>query len=151
MVHGVSSAPSEGCSAPGQAQQALPEQHLLTVDTAAGPRGAVLRIPAELRVPTGSTDPAPLLVSLHPFTQGAEQWEQYSGLAEAALARGYAVLSPTGGECRTGALRRGATEWHPAPRRGRPNLHGLRERHPVDRNPLSTTHRSHTHLERTDR
>lgn len=40
----------------------------------------------------------PLLLSLHPFTSSALDWEHYSGLAEAAAGRGYAVLSPTGSQ-----------------------------------------------------
>lgn len=54
---------------------------------------------ATLRVPeTSSRVPAPLLISLHPFTMDSSGWEQYSGLAEAAVERGYVVLSPEGSQ-----------------------------------------------------
>ena len=42
--------------------------------------------------------PAPLLVSLHPFVMGSGPWEEYSGLAAAARARGYEVLTPPGSD-----------------------------------------------------
>lgn len=52
----------------------------------------MLRLPDEVR------SPAPLLVSLHPFSLGANAWESYSGLAEAAAGRGYVVVSPEGSQ-----------------------------------------------------
>ena len=40
----------------------------------------------------------PLLVSLHPFSLDAATWESLSGLADAAVGRGYVAVSPLGSE-----------------------------------------------------
>jgi polyhydroxybutyrate depolymerase len=40
----------------------------------------------------------PLLVSLHPFTLDPANWEELSGLADAAVARGYVVVTPLGSQ-----------------------------------------------------
>lgn len=57
-------------------------------------RWALLTIPESYRPGT----PAPLLVSLHPFTFDPFAWEAYSGLAAAAASRGYVVVSPRGSD-----------------------------------------------------
>ena len=53
---------------------------------------------AKLFAPTSvdPTQPAPLLVSLHPFLLGADAWEDYSKLAQTAAERGYYALLPEG-------------------------------------------------------
>jgi polyhydroxybutyrate depolymerase len=83
--------PSTGCTAP--AADALPvgRSHL-QVPWQGGTRGAYVD------VPTPGTEPSPLLVSLHPFSLGAAQWEAYSGLAAAGTARGYVVITPQGSD-----------------------------------------------------
>jgi polyhydroxybutyrate depolymerase len=86
-VPGVEVAPSSGCALPEPGWPA--GASVVTLST----RGTTRR--AELRVPEGP-GPFPLLFSLHPFTQGPGPWEAYSGLADAAVARGYVVASPTG-------------------------------------------------------
>ena len=63
-----------------------------TVVTAMG-RSSRLIAPAVV-----NGEPAPLLVSLHPFVLGPTEWEAYSGLAAAASERGYWVLTPRGSE-----------------------------------------------------
>ncbi len=82
-------APSAGCEtgpglSPGRSTISLAWQGLA--------RRAVLDVPNP--VPAV----APVLVSLHPFSVGAEGWESYSALAAQATARGYVVLTPTGSD-----------------------------------------------------
>lgn len=91
MDAAVDVAPSAGC---GLAESASGTEGLV-VDVRGAARRATLRIP-DTAGPGIVAKPAPLLVSLHPFTMGASAWEQYSGLADAALARGYVVVSPEG-------------------------------------------------------
>lgn len=88
-VPGVEVAPSSGCAL------AEPGHPLGASVVTLSIGGAARR--AELRVPEGP-GPHPLLFSLHPFTQGPGPWEAYSGLAQAAVARGYVVASPTGSD-----------------------------------------------------
>lgn len=57
-------------------------------------RRAILTVPDDY-TPARSH---PLLVSLHPFTLAPEIWEAYSGLAAAAAARGYIVVTPLGSD-----------------------------------------------------
>lgn len=88
-------APSAGCSGTAHAPGA--SEVNIVVDGRA--RRATLRVPEiSSRAPDQSGNPARLLVSLHPFTMGSRAWEQYSGLAEAAVGRGYVVVSPDGSE-----------------------------------------------------
>ncbi|MEZ5238216.1 MAG: PHB depolymerase family esterase [Microthrixaceae bacterium] len=93
-------APSAGCtSAPYGEAQAPGTTSSITLVSGGVTRRSLLSLPA---APSGDPGagprPAPLLVSLHPFTLDAPVWEGYSGLAEAATARGYVVLSPTGSD-----------------------------------------------------
>ena len=89
IVSGQAVAPSAGCStAPGLA----PGRSTVTIAWQGLARTATVDVPA-----TGS-GPRPLLVSLHPFALGPEAWEAYSGLAAAAVARGYVVLTPLGSD-----------------------------------------------------
>lgn len=84
-------APSAGCHGPA----ALPAgDQTLQVPVGAGTRAALASIPAAAT----QGEAVPVLVSLHPFSVTADGWEQYSGLAEAAAARGYLVLSPFGSQ-----------------------------------------------------
>ena len=85
---GIEVAPSSGCES-GQRPPA--GRSVLRMPTPQGTRSALLD------VPTGAgEEPLPLLVSLHPFSVGAEAWDGYSGLAAAATARGYLVVTPEG-------------------------------------------------------
>jgi polyhydroxybutyrate depolymerase len=89
IVAGVDSAPSAGCDAAAT----LPEgRSVLRLPFNGGTRTAILD------VPTPSADPAPLLLSLHPFTVGPDGWDTYSGLSAAATGRGYLVATPLGSE-----------------------------------------------------
>ena len=93
IVIGVDVAPSDG-SAPRSTDRAPRRGRATSLDV--DRRGH--HPGAELRVPDGS-GPHPLLMSLHPFTSGAARpGRHYSGLAEAAVARGYVVASPTGSQ-----------------------------------------------------
>jgi polyhydroxybutyrate depolymerase len=58
-----------------------------------GSRYAILDVPT-----TPSATPRPVLVSLHPFALGPDTWDAYSGLAAAAVARGYVVVTPLGSD-----------------------------------------------------
>lgn len=90
-VADVDVAPSSGCSSEG----GLPAGHsALTVQVGAGQRTARIDVPASA---TGDT-PAPILVSLHPFSVNGAGWEGYSKLAAGAVARGYVVITPTGSQ-----------------------------------------------------
>ena len=90
-VTGVQVAPSAGCSTPG----GLPEgRSTITVAVGSGQRGARIDVPAAA---TG-TEPAPVLVSLHPFSVNGAGWEGYSRLAQDAVARGYVVITPNGSQ-----------------------------------------------------
>ncbi len=89
IVPGQDVAPSAGCTTgsglpPGRTTVTLAWQGFARTAT--------------LDVPSTGTGPRPLLVSLHPFALGPDAWEAYSGLAAAAVARGYVVLTPLGSE-----------------------------------------------------
>lgn len=88
-VAGVAVAPSTGCDLVASTYPVGATAVTLSIG------GATRR--ADLRIPAGE-GPHPLLMSLHPFTLGAGPWEAYSGLADAAVARGYVVASPTGSD-----------------------------------------------------
>ncbi len=91
QVPGAGMVPSAGCAlAPPDAP--LTEQRTVEVDGTH--RIARVSVPA----PATTDGPLPLLLSLHPFATTAADWEQYSGLAAAATARGYVVVTPTGSE-----------------------------------------------------
>lgn len=82
-------APSAGCTTgsfltPGRSTVSIAWQGLA--------RQAILHVPAP------RPGPAPVLVSLHPFSLGPEGWESYSALAANAAARGYVVLTPLGSD-----------------------------------------------------
>jgi len=66
----------------------------LTVPVGAGQRSARIDIPAAATAGA----PAPVLVSLHPFSTTGGAWESYSGLAAAAFDRGYVVITPSGSQ-----------------------------------------------------
>jgi polyhydroxybutyrate depolymerase len=84
-------APSAGCTTEG----GLPAGHSsLTIAVGSGQRSARIDVPASA---TGS-DPAPVLVSLHPFSVNGAGWEGYSRLAKDAVARGYVVITPNGSQ-----------------------------------------------------
>jgi len=55
---------------------------------------------AFIDLPEGAAtgEPAPLLVSLHPFATTPEGWDQYSSLAAEGTARGYIVVTPRGSD-----------------------------------------------------
>lgn len=90
-VEGVAVAPSAGCSTEG----GLPAGHsFITVNVGAGVRTALVDVPAA----AAGDDPAPVLVSLHPFSVDATGWESYSRLGAAAADRGYVVIFPTGSQ-----------------------------------------------------
>ncbi|MGI9577377.1 MAG: alpha/beta hydrolase family esterase [Microthrixaceae bacterium] len=63
----------------------------LEIDSGGSTRSAVVRVP-------DGDGPHPLLVSMHPFTGNPRSWEDYSGLADAAVDRGYVVATPLGSE-----------------------------------------------------
>lgn len=57
-------------------------------------RRALLAVPANY-------DPNrayPMILSLHPFVLGPELWDLYSGMSQAATARGYVVVTPLGSD-----------------------------------------------------
>lgn len=90
IVAGVEVAGSPGCE-----DVATDGPPVGSSDLAIESGGATRR--AVIRVPEGD-GPHPLLVSLHPFTGQPQSWEDYSGLAEAAVERGYVVATPLGSE-----------------------------------------------------
>jgi polyhydroxybutyrate depolymerase len=91
IVDGVDVAPTLGC----EPSDPLPAGHsTFAIDSPQGPRRVALDVPATAAAGT----PAPLLVSLHPFLVDGAGWEQYSGLAQAAAARGYVVITPDGSQ-----------------------------------------------------
>jgi polyhydroxybutyrate depolymerase len=88
----VDVAPSIGCVAAGPT--ALPVgRSVLRVSWQGRTRVALLAVPER-----GSLAPMPLLVSLHPFTLDPANWEALSGLADAALDRGYVAVTPLGSQ-----------------------------------------------------
>lgn len=92
IVEGVEVAPSEACLVSIDAADAPPPGlSNLSIESGGVTRSAILRVPQ-------GDGPHPVLVSLHAFTQSPDQWELYSGLADAALARGYVVASPLGSQ-----------------------------------------------------
>ncbi len=91
QVPGLDVAPSAGCDDPGGLSSGASS---LLVETAEGHRRAVVRVPESA---TGS-EPAPVLLSLHPFTSTGAAWESLSGLADAAFARGYVTITPEGSQ-----------------------------------------------------
>lgn len=66
----------------------------ITLPAGSGGRSAQVQVPASAATGT----PAPVLLSLHPFLVNGAAWEDYSGLAAAALARGYVVITPEGSD-----------------------------------------------------
>lgn len=90
-VADVAIAPSAGCSTTG----GLPAgRSTITLPVGAGQRSARVDVPA-----TATDDaPAPVLVSLHPFSVDGAGWEGYSHLAREAVARGYVVITPNGSQ-----------------------------------------------------
>lgn len=90
-VAGVTVAPSAGCASSSRPPVG---RSVLTVETAQGHRRTLLDMPEQA---AGST-PLPVLVSLHPFLLDANVWDGYSGLAAAAVERGYIVLTPFGSQ-----------------------------------------------------
>ena len=90
-VEGVAVAPSSGCGQDG----GLPAGHsVLTVPFGGGQRSALVDVPTS----AVGDEPAPVLLSLHPFLATGAGWEAYSGLAAAAVERGYVVITPTGSD-----------------------------------------------------
>lgn len=94
-VAGMEVAPSAACgsSAVTPSATASAGRTLVQIPWQGGSRAAYLDLPTG----DGGT-PRPVLVSLHPFALGPLPWDDYSGLAAAATARGYAVLTPLGSE-----------------------------------------------------
>ncbi len=90
-VPSVAVAPSAGCTTSGGFSEGRTN---VAVPTADGIRRAKVDVPASA---TGTT-PAPVLVSLHPFTADGAAWDQYSGFVAAGTARGYVVITPDGSE-----------------------------------------------------
>ncbi len=66
----------------------------MTVPVGSGQRSARVDVPESA---TGD-QPAPLLLSLHPFSVTGAGWEGYSNLAADAVARGYVVITPNGSQ-----------------------------------------------------
>ncbi len=92
-VAGVDVAPSTGCDT----ADPLPAGHqTLTVEVAGAHRAARVDIPVAATGP--GAEPAPVLLSLHPFSVNGGGWESYSRLAAAAFGRGYVVITPTGSQ-----------------------------------------------------
>jgi polyhydroxybutyrate depolymerase len=87
----VTVAPSEACTAGSTLPVGRSTVHIPTRD---GNRYALVDVPA---APTDG-EPAPLVLSLHPFTVGMQAWDGYSGLAAAGTARGYVVVTPLGSD-----------------------------------------------------
>lgn len=83
-------APSAGCTA---AERLGAGRHTVTVTVGQRVRRARVEVPPAA---ASASSPAPLLLSLHPFSVDARSWEQYSGLAAAAIGRGYVAVTPTG-------------------------------------------------------
>lgn len=89
-VPGAGVVPSQGCDDDPVAE--VPRR--VTVDVDGTRRTSRLATPGGV----APTAPAPLLVSLHPFSTTSSSWEQYSRLARDAARRGYIVVSPTGSD-----------------------------------------------------
>jgi polyhydroxybutyrate depolymerase len=88
----VDVAPSVGCTVAGPTS--LPVgRSVLRVSWQGRTRVALLAVPDH-----DGLAPMPLLVSLHPFTLDPASWEALSGLADAALARGYVAVTPLGSQ-----------------------------------------------------
>lgn len=81
---------SAGCASAGNP---APVTGLL-VDVGGGIRGSMIAVPADY----DRSRHYPLLVSLHPFSMEPGDWETYSGLAAAAVQRGYIVVTPRGSD-----------------------------------------------------
>ena len=91
IVAGVDVAPTGGCAA----TDPLPAgRSTLSIPSAQGPRRVVVDVPSS----AAGGSPAPLLLSLHPFLVDGAGWEQYAGLAQAAVERGYVVITPDGSQ-----------------------------------------------------
>ncbi len=90
-VPGVEVAPSAGCDVEGGL---VAGSTRVVVPAGSGSRSARVQVPASATTGT----PAPVLLSLHPFLVGGSAWESYSGLAAAALERGYVVITPEGSQ-----------------------------------------------------
>lgn len=88
----VDVAPSTGCTAADPT--ALPVgRSVLRVSWQGRTRVALLAVPDH-----DGLAPMPVLVSLHPFTLDPANWEALSGLANAALGRGYVAVTPLGSQ-----------------------------------------------------
>lgn len=89
---GAASAPSSGCTGGGPTAPPVGRSvlHLLW---AGGTRTALVQVPD-----LDGLAPMPLLLSLHPFSLDPGAWEDLSGLADAAVARGYVAVSPLGSQ-----------------------------------------------------
>ena len=81
------------CSA-GGALRLAPGRHRVDLTVDGQNRWSYVQVPTSYN----GTSPAPLLLSLHPFVMTPDVWEGYSGLADAAAARGYVVASPMGSD-----------------------------------------------------
>ncbi len=90
IVTGVEVAGSAGCEDVGTSDVPVARSHL-TIESDGNTRHATLRVPE-------GDGPHPMLISLHPFTGTPEGWEGYSGLADAAVERGYVVATPLGSD-----------------------------------------------------
>jgi polyhydroxybutyrate depolymerase len=90
-VPDVQVAPSTGCTT---ADGLAAGRSRITVTVGSSVRAARVDVPATA---TGS-EPAPVLVSLHPFSVTGADWEGYSHLSRDAVARGYVVITPDGSQ-----------------------------------------------------
>lgn len=86
----VAVAPSVGCAA-DESSESGPTT--VTVDVDGVGRVGFVTAPTD-----GAELARPLLLSLHPFLMQPSVWEDYSGLAAAATARGYIVVTPWGSD-----------------------------------------------------
>lgn len=92
-----------GCAVPTQALNPSRVRDVVpltsTCDDPSTPRTiTALGRSAAIYFPVGTdlSKPHPLLVSLHPFSMGAYDWDFYSGIVESATDRGYIVILPEG-------------------------------------------------------
>lgn len=92
-VRGRDVAPSAGCATAPAAPAPPPGRSTVRLPFQGGIRFAFIDVPT-----AAARGPRPLLVSLHPFATGPRQWDDYSGVAAAATARGYVVITPLGSD-----------------------------------------------------